>query len=86
MDINPWYECEKLSKFEWKNIFELSIPCERAHCKLQKNVRIVRIRHSKLKLWLIESLECESTQQGLSIWGVETGGFIFTRGIHKKIL
>ena len=38
MDINPWYECEKWSKIEYKNICELSVPCERAHCKLQINV------------------------------------------------
>ena len=44
----------KMAKFEPKNNFELSIPCERAHCKLQKNVRIVGIRPSKVKLWLIE--------------------------------
>ena len=28
----------KTIKFEQKNIFELSAPSERAHCKLQENV------------------------------------------------
>ena len=59
MDINPWYECEKLSNFEHRNIFELSVPYERAHCKLQKNVYIVGIGPSKLKLWLVK---CETEQ------------------------
>ena len=28
----------KMAKFEWKNIFDLSVPRERAHCKVQKSV------------------------------------------------
>ena len=33
----------------------LSIPCERTHCKLQKNVQIIKlIGPSQHKLWLIE--------------------------------
>ena len=38
MDINPWYECEKWSNLSRKISFELSVPRERAHCKLQKYV------------------------------------------------
>ena len=45
-------QVRKKSKFESKNIFELSVPYERAHCKLQENVSIVGIGPSKLKLWL----------------------------------
>ena len=44
----------KMIKFELKIFFELSIPCERAHCKLQKNVQICENGPSKLKLWLIK--------------------------------
>ena len=39
-----------MAKFDWKNILELGVPCERAHYKLQKNVRIAEIEPSKLKL------------------------------------
>ena len=54
MDINPWYmyDQEKWPKLNRLNIFELSVLCERAHYKLQKNVRIVRNGSSKLTLWL----------------------------------
>ena len=37
-----------------ENTFDLSVPCEWGHYKLYKNAGIVRIVHSKPRLWLIE--------------------------------
>ena len=48
---NPRYDQEKWPR---NFFFELSISCERALCKLQKDVCIVGIGHSTLKLWLIK--------------------------------
>ena len=50
----------KKSKFEQEIFLELNIPCERAHCKLQENVKTAGIGPSQLKLWLIE---CETASQ-----------------------
>ena len=42
------------TKFEGKNFFDWSVPCEWAYYKLYKNAWIVVIGPSKQKLWLIE--------------------------------
>ena len=42
------------TKFEGKNIFDLSVLCEWAHYKIYKNAWLVVIGPSKPKLWLIE--------------------------------
>ena len=44
----------KMAYFEWKIIFGLSSPFERAHYKLQENVLTVEMWPSKLKLWLFK--------------------------------
>ena len=51
MDVNLWYDHDK---FEGKNSFDLSVPCEWAQYKLYKNAWIVGIGPSKPKLWLIK--------------------------------
>ena len=66
MDINPWYDQEKWPNLS-KQFFELSVPCERAHCKVQKNGGIVEIGHSKLNLW-IHVVKCEKPQVQLLVY------------------